>query len=133
MIALLVAVAALTGCATDPGRSTPTAQASYNITVPADGVELQELGFSNAPPGFSIPVAANIVEQVDQVNTVTVVLDSPPGQEVAAYLRRELPRQGFTITADENLSLLFERPGIAGAFTVSGSNSAISLRYDARS
>lgn len=127
----LVALLAVAGCSTAP---TPTPAPSMTVSAPAeapaDGVLLSDLGFVNAPPGFSIPRGADIEQEVDSANNVTVVLAAPAGDEVADYLRRNLPAMGFTITADANGSLLFESAVHDGAFTVTGELSALSLRTD---
>jgi hypothetical protein len=71
------------------------------VRVPDDGITLQALGFDNGPgPAFSLPRSAVISTGVDLAGSVTVVLESPSPDAVAAYLRRTLPRTGFTITGD---------------------------------
>lgn len=127
----LVALLAVAGCSSAPMPTpAPTMTVSAPAEAPADGVLLSDLGFVNAPEGFSIPRGADIEQEVDSANNVTVVLAAPAGDEVADYLRRNLPAMGFTITADANGSLLFESALHDGAFTVTGELSALSLRTD---
>ena len=102
-------------------------------SLPSDGVLLSSLGYEYAPAGFSVPSDSIIAERVDQENTVVAVFTAPSGENVAGYLREALPGQGWEITADGNDSLLFERGEEYGAFTVTGENAALSLRWDARS
>lgn len=127
----LVALLAVAGCSSAPMPTpAPSMTVSAPAEAPADGVLLSDLGFVNAPEGFSIPRGADIEQEVDSANNVTVVLAAPAGDEVADYLRRNLPAMGFTITADANGSLLFESAVHDGAFTVTGELSALSLRTD---
>ncbi|MHA6524302.1 lipoprotein [Tessaracoccus sp. G1721] len=127
----LVALLAVAGCSSAPDPTpAPSVTVSAPTEAPADGVLLSDLGFLNAPPGFSIPRGADIEQEVDSTNNVTVVLTAPAGDEVAAYLRRNLPAMGFKITADANGSMLFESAVHDGAFTVTGDLSALSLRTD---
>lgn len=129
----LVALLAVSGCSSAPVPTpspTPSVTVSAPSGAPADGVLLSDLGFVNAPAGFSIPRGAVIEEQVDSGNNITVVLSAPSGDDVAAYLRRNLPAMGFTITADAGGSLLFESAVHDGAFTVTDALSALSLRTD---
>jgi hypothetical protein len=127
----LVALLAVAGCSSAPVPTpSPSTTVSVPAEAPADGVLLSDLGFVNSPPGFSIPRGADIEQEVDSANNVTVVLTAPAGEEVADYLRRNLPAMGFTITADANGSLLFESAVHDGAFTVTGELAALSLRTD---
>lgn len=105
----------------------PAPSASVTASLPDDG---QELSLQYAPTGFSIPDAAIVDQQIDQVNNVTVVFAAPTGAELAAYYRKVLPQMGFTITADANNSLLFENEHWKGAFTASGQTCAITFRTD---
>jgi hypothetical protein len=110
------------------GAPSPTPTA---VTVPADGVTLQSLGFLNGPvEQFTLPRTALVSAAVDQANNVTAVLGAPPPTDVAAYLRRALPATGFTITAEdpEALALTFTGHGWTGSFTASAATSAILLR-----
>lgn len=128
----LVGLVAVAGCSATPTPPTPTPPVTVSATTeaPAGGVLLSDLGFTNAPAGFSIPQEAEIKERVDSGNNITVVLHYPIGVEVADYLRRHLPAMGFTITADAGGSLLFESAVHDGAFTMTGELSALSLRTD---
>ncbi|HSO68494.1 MAG TPA: hypothetical protein VLQ67_02540 [Arachnia sp.] len=128
----LVGLLAVAGCSAPQLSPTPSQSVTVSALTeaPADGVLLSDLGFLNAPAGFSIPRDAEIQERVDSGNNITVVLSSPSGDEVADYLRRHLSTMGFTITADAGGSLLFESAVHDGAFTVTGELSALSLRTD---
>ena len=125
-------VLSLAGCSAAPApepTSSPTQPASAT-TAPPGGVLLSALGFTNAPPGFSIPADSFITDRIDAGNNVTLILTAPAGIEIAGYLREHLPAMGFEITADKNQSLLFHSATHDGAFTTSGSTAALSLRTD---
>lgn len=128
-----VAVVALAGCSGAVAPSPATPPVVSPVPAPADGVLLTSLGFRHAPADFSVPSGAAVSERVDQTNTVAATFTAPSGLEFAAYLRRELPERGWRITDDANNSLLFERDGVRGAFTVTGPTAALALRYDAQS
>lgn len=131
-VAVLVVV--LTGCAgaaeAPSPASTDTSVASSQGTPPPSGAGLRDLGFRHGPDDLWLPEELEIVERVDVANNVTLVIANPPGTEVAAWLRKELPRAGFRITADGADSLLFRRGEWQGAFTVTGDHCALSLRTD---
>lgn len=137
MIARLLAAAcclAVVGCAAAaPEPTEPAPTTSVAVTIPDGGVLLSSLGYRFAPEGFSVPATSVISEQVDQENTVVAVFTAPEGSDTAAYLRETLPEQGWTITADGDDSLLFERGDQYGAFTVNGALAALSIRWDERS
>lgn len=107
-----------------------TPPATTSTFAPAEGVRLVDLGFRNAPADFYVPASVVITERVDQSNNIVAVFSSPSGAELAAYLRANLPEQGWTITADGYDSLLFERGQLGGAFTVTGDVSALTIRSD---
>ena len=117
----------------EPLQPTPTQAPTAIASVPADGVPLSSLGYRFAPGDFTVPSGSVITDRVDQQNTVVAVFSAPSGLDVAAYLRRNVPLQGWTITADDNNSLLFERGQEHGAFTVTGAHAALALRWDERS
>jgi hypothetical protein len=99
--------------------------------VPADGISLKLLGYTNGPvAAFSLPRNALVTTSVDQPNGVTVVLGSPSATEIAGYLRRALPASGFVVTADnaETATLTFTGYGWQGSFTGTGDSSAVILR-----
>jgi hypothetical protein len=113
-----------------PSRSTPSS-ATPSASTPADGVSLQSLGYLNGPAlQFSLPRTSVLTAAVDQTNNVTAVLTSPPPTEVAAYLRRTLPKAGFTVVADDPaaLTMTFTGYGWAGSFTGTEKTSAVLLR-----
>ena len=130
----LVAVGSAAACsAAGPEPIQPLPSSTVAAPVPADGVLLSSLGYSFAPGGFSVPTGSVITDRVDQQNTVVAVFTAPSGLDIAAYLRENVPLQGWTITADGNNSLLFERGEEHGAFTVTGAYAALALRWDERS
>ena len=113
-----------------PATGTPSVSPT-TVTVPADGVTLQSLGFLHGPAQqFTLPRSTLISAAVDQTNNVTAVLATPPPADVAAYLRQALPATGFTITADdpEGPALTFAGYGWTGSFTASETTSAVLLR-----
>ncbi|NLE98906.1 MAG: hypothetical protein GX596_13100 [Propionibacterium sp.] len=127
LLAAAVALIALAGCAADEPTMTPATQPAVAPSVPEDGIALN---MEFAPAGLSVPSGAMVVEEIDQVNNITIVFSAPTGAELAAYYRRTLPELGFTITADANNSLLFEDAQWTGGFTASGAYSALTLRTD---
>jgi hypothetical protein len=137
--AVLIAVPGLLiGCGAagpepSPSAISSTAKPSPTITpsIPANGVTLGELGFSNGPlDTFSIPTSAVVTDRVDQPNAVTIVMSAPRPAALADYYRRALPAGGFTITADDpaTSTLTFAGQGWTGALTGSGDATAVSLR-----
>ncbi len=131
VVVALVALVLVVGCsAQPPPEAEPTPGVQVTAPVPDDGVLLSDLGFQFAPEGVSIPRGAVVSERVDQVNNVTLVLSAPSGAELAGYLRRTLPEQGFEISMDGNNSLRFSRGEWDGAFTTDSGYSALSLRTD---
>lgn len=101
--------------------------------VPDDAVAFATLGFQFAPEDLHAPSGSVITERVDQVNNIVAVFTAPSGLDLAAFYRSTLPEQGWTITADGNNSLLFERGELHGAFTVTGALAALTIRSDERS
>jgi hypothetical protein len=109
----------------------PTRATTAAPTLPADGVSLQTLGYVNGPvQQFSLPRSSVLTATVDQANNVTAVLSQPSATEVAAYLRRALPMNGFTVIDDDpaGLAMTFTGHGWAGSFTGNGTTSAVLLR-----
>lgn len=131
MIVGAAACLVLAGCAAGSPVASPTSETT--AAVPDNGIELSELGFKNAPDGFSIPEGTRISRAIDQTNAIVLVITEPSADELISYLRTTLPDQGFVITADGNDSLLFEKPGIAGAFTATDDVVGLTLRYDEQS
>ncbi len=136
---LLVILLGVAGCnGGDPapiprsvGPNPPPGAATPPVTIPADGVSLQMLGYLNGPvQQFSLPRSSVIIATVDQANNVTAVLSSPPAAEVAAYLRRSLPMAGFTLVKDDPAALAttFVGHGWTGSFTGNQTTSAVLLR-----
>lgn len=126
----LLACLVLAGCSSASEPVSPSPEPSVVVPAPEGGRFLSEMGFRYAPAGVSIPADAVVAEKIDQHNNVTLVLTSPTGVELAAYLRSSLVDQGFEITADDNNSLLFERGQWQGAFTTEAGYSALSFRTD---
>lgn len=126
------ALAGLSGCsaAGQPVPPSPSPSVAISVAVPDGGVTLRDLGYTNAPDGFSVPNDVEITDRVDAHNNVTAVFSAPAGIEIAGYLRDHLPAMGFEVTADKNQSLLFNNGTWDGAFTTSGSTAALSLRTD---
>jgi hypothetical protein len=133
-LALLMLLGCSAGADIPPVPSaTPTQRPS--VSVPSDGLPLEEFGFVNGPVAeFSLPRTTVFVTKVDQPNNVAAVMSSPPAAEVADYLRRSLPAGGFAITGDDRAAttLTFEGYGWTGSFTGTsdpdGAGSAVLLR-----
>ncbi len=137
-VALVGALELLGACAGTAPEPSPTAISStadpsptVTPSIPANGVTLRELGFSNGPvEEFSIPTGAVVTDRVDQPNVVTIVMSAPPVAALADYYRRALPAAGFTITADDPTThtLTFAGQGWTGVLTGSDDATAVSLR-----
>ena len=125
----LLLLLALAGCTTPPPQPA-TPEVTWTASAPADGVTLTRLGFRNGPADFWLPPGLVIRDRVDLEANVTLIITSPGGAELTAWLRRNLPAAGFEITADGQDSLLFRRGQWQGAFTVTEGLSALSLRTD---
>ena len=133
---VLAALVALTGCSAGtplPAETipTPTGSVQPSVVTPADGVSLAALGFSNGPvTRVFLPLDVQISSRVDQTNNVTLVMRQPSPAELAGYLRRTLPANGFTLTADERATttLTFAGFGWTGTFTGDAAASALLLR-----
>jgi hypothetical protein len=113
-----------------PSLSSPSASPAAP-SIPADGVTLAFLGFTNGPGAyFSVPRAALITDRVDQPNAVTIVMTRPTADELASYYRRALPSAGFHIDRDDaaTATLTFSGHGWQGAFTGADNSSAVFLR-----
>jgi hypothetical protein len=130
--ATLAVVALLTACSAPVRPDLPTSSPSpAAVRVPADGISLELLGFSNGPvDAFSLPRNAVIATSVDQPSGVTVVLSHPTAVELASYLRRALPETGFVITQDSEATATFSFTGYGwhGSFTGTAGSSAVILR-----
>ena len=133
---VLAALVALTGCSAGPPlpagtTPTPTPSVQPSVVAPADGVSLASLGFTNGPvTRVFLPLDVQASARVDQPNNVTLVMRQPPPAELAAYLRRTLPANGFTLTADDRATttLTFAGFGWTGSFTGDAAASALLLR-----
>lgn len=126
-VLMVLAAVLLAGCGAAEPQMVPATQAGSAASVPTDG-EAVDLEF--APEGFSMPSGAVLVEQIDQVNNVTLMFTEPDGAAVLDYYRRALPAMGFTITADANGALTFENAEWQGAATTADDVAAITMRTD---
>ncbi len=101
------------------------------MSIPADGISLAGLGFTNGPVRqFSLPRTAAVTTTVDQTNNVSAVIAAPAAAEIYGYLRRTLPQAGFTVTGEDaaRTSLTFTGYGWTGSFTGAARVSAVLLR-----
>lgn len=116
--------------ATGSGAPTTSSSPTGSPTTATRGLTLRQLGFSNGPEEFSLPTDLVLATRVDQPNVVTLVLARPSPETVEDYLRATLPGSGFTIDAraDTGQAMTFVGHGWTGAFTGTGSTTAIVLR-----
>jgi hypothetical protein len=129
LLTLLVLLACAAGADVPPVPSSATPTPRPSVSVPSDGLPLEDFGFVNGPVAeFSLPRNIVFVTKVDQPNNVAAVMSSPPAAEVADYLRRSLPAGGFVITGDDRAAttLTFEGYGWSGSFT--GTSDPVSAR-----
>lgn len=137
-VAAALLLTGLTACssgapAPSPASTPPLTPAATVPAVPAGGVSLRQLGFTQGPVDFlTVPAAARVDLRVDQPNNVTAGFGAPEGPEIAAWLRTHLGAGGFRITADSPSAVLFTGHGWDGAFTLGGGQSALTLRRTAR-
>ena len=89
---------------------------------------LRDFAIRNGPVRFPLPADLLISYQVDNPNNVTLVIDVSQGADTYRFLRAHLPAAGFAITADGQESLTFDGRGWSGAYTVSASVAALTLR-----
>jgi len=124
----------LAGCSaapTGPGPSPSSSGASSAAPppVPADGVSLEQLGFDNGPTDrIFLPRGVSLITSADLATSVTLVIDQPPAERVAGYLRQSLPAAGFKIDSDRGATLIFSGFGWSGSFTGAADSSALVLR-----
>lgn len=135
MLACLLAIVlawALTGCSAPVRPDLPTSTPSPAVvTLPADGLSLEAMGFHNGPvDAFSLPRTVVVTTSVDQPSGVTVVLADPSASALARYLLKTLPTTGFVVTRQDErtASLEFTGYGWHGSFTGTGDSSAVILR-----
>lgn len=101
------------------------------MVAPADAISLVALGLTHGPvERVFVPRNAFVTARVDQATNVVVVLSYPDAAALAAFLRRTLPTNGFTLTADDpaTRTLTFVGFGWTGTFTGSADSSALLLR-----
>lgn len=77
-----------------------------------------------------MPAEASMVEEIDQVNNITVVFSAPDADAVVDYYRRALPGMGMKITDDANGALQFENGQWQGSVVGGDEVSAITMRTD---
>lgn len=130
--AVLVGAAGLGACSAAQPAPTPAPSSSAaEASTPADGVTLRDLGFRNAPEGFSVPKGLSVEQVVDQPNVVTIVSSGPVAHEIAPYLRANLAGMGFTLTGDAEGSLVFHDSVWDGALTSANELVGLTLRRKA--
>jgi hypothetical protein len=136
LVGILAAVM-LAGCGNQASvtpRTSAPPPPPPQVSVPADGLTLAALGFTNGPvEEFSLPRTAVLASKVDESTNVAAVLSSPSPAQVADYLRRSLPDAGFELRRDERGTMTFDGYGWAGSFTgtqsaAGGGTSAVLLR-----
>lgn len=132
-LAACAAALALAGCgAADPGTvSSPPAAGSdpASTASPQPGAAtLRDFAIEHGPAGFPLPEGLMISYTVDNPNNVTLVIDEGQGDSTYRFLRAHLAGAGFRITADGQKSLTFDGRGWDGAYTVSSTVAALTLR-----
>lgn len=126
----LVLAVALVGCTTGTPAPTPSPVPSVSaVAVPAGGISLTGLGFQNGPAAaVTLPAEVRLGLSVDQPNMVTMTFLAPDGAAIGEWLRTHLAEGGFRITASSEDGVVFEGYGWSGAFTMSETSSALTLR-----
>jgi len=134
-LALIAAALVITGAACSAGGSWQappgTETTTEMVTLPPGGVFLTDLGFTNAPPDFSVPAAATMLHGYNIPDLINVIYDGADGPIVHDYLARYLPSMGFRITAQSADSLLWDGPEWTGAFTMTAMQAGLTLRHRA--
>jgi len=130
LVALLVAGLALTGCAAMPSAAYPTAvtPSPAPVAAPPGGVLLTDEGMTYAPAGFSIPSGLMPASTTNLSELVTVVFDGADGATVYQYLEANLDGMGCPMTASSADSITWNCGVWAGAFTMTPSQAALTLR-----
>jgi hypothetical protein len=129
LVLILLSAGCAGGGSQEPdGPQPPTSTVTRALDL---GITLRELGFANGPiDAFSIPQSAVVITGADQPTGVTLVLADPPAAQLANYLRRTLPAEGFVITRDDRATttITFTGYGWHGTFTGAQDTSGILLR-----
>lgn len=133
-MAVVVALAALTGCGAGPGivrtpsSSVATPSLPAGVSIPANGWSLRNMGVVNGPAALSVPAGSQFAVRADTSQEVTLVFAAPAAAAVADYLRTALPGTGFTITADRDGAMTFAGYGWTGTYLVTGDLCALTVR-----
>lgn len=132
-LAACAAALALAGCgAADPGMAstspTVSSDPASSASPPPGVATLGDFAIEHGPAGFPLPEGLMISYTVDNPNNVTLVIDEGQGDSTYRFLRAHLVGAGFRITADGQKSLTFDGRGWEGAYTVSATAAALTLR-----
>jgi len=128
---LIVLIAVfLGGCAAVPNfpASSGATSSPKAPVLPSGGVFLTDLGFTEAPPEFSVPAAAQMLSGYNIPELINVLYSGDDGPVVYAYLVKNLPGMGYTITARSADSILWQNDEWDGAFTMTSTQAGLTLR-----
>ena len=129
--AVLLALLLATGCSAagayaPPPSQTPSVAAP---TLPPGGIYLTDLGFTQAPPTFSVPRAAKLVSGYNIPDLINAIYGGADGPLVHDYLLANLAGMGFTVTASSADSILWDNDEWDGAFTMTAEQAGLTLRH----
>lgn len=131
--ALGVGLGAASGCSTPGVTPSPSSSASASSaaapSLPPGSTSLRDLGFTNAPAGFAIPVGVTVVSGVNEVSVITAQFSADDGPAVLAFLLANLAAMGHPITASSADSVVFGGDPWHGAFTMNAATALLTLRY----
>lgn len=119
-----------TGCAS-AAPEMQTEGPSTMVTTPSlppDGVYLASFGFTNAPPGFSVPASVKPLHGYNIPELIDVIYDGADGAIVHDYLLAHLGAMGYTITSSSADSIVWENDQWQGAFTMTSQRAGFTLR-----
>jgi len=126
---LAVAVFVSGGCSAStnyPGSPPPAT--SVAPVLPPGGVFLTDLGFTEAPPEFSVPASVKMQSGYNIPELINVLFAGADGPVVYAYLVANLPGMGYTITGQSADSIVWHNDDWDGAFTMTPAQAGLTLR-----
>lgn len=123
----VVASLALAGCSGAAPATQDSTPPVVSSAVPPGGQPLGQLGIEHGP-FLTLPVGIRPTRTIDQPNVVTILVSTADGAKVIAHLKANLAKQGWTVTAESDDSLIFTTQGWEGAFTMSDDLAGLTLR-----
>ena len=128
-ILILAGCLMLTGCSAASTEVSPSP--TPVIATPSQGRSLTDAGFTNGAASLVwLPTGILLTYTADQPNLLIVTGDSSQASQVEDYLRANLPRLGWQITAEADGGLLFDQGEWHGAYALGQDSWALTVRND---